>query len=97
MSKVFRFSFDDAFDEDSVAFPQSTTVKHRIYVDDCSTWVPVLWQFCKFLEASGYEGVKEKVVIKTCLPDLDNYLFETIYEKPDWQTDEEDHDYNEEK
>jgi len=96
MSKVYRFAFDDAFDEDSVDHPQCNTVKQRIYVDEGSTWIPILWQFCKFLEATGYEGVKEKVVIKTCMPDLDNYLFETIYEKPDWQTDE-DNDYNEEK
>lgn len=90
MSKVYRFAFDDEFQEDCLSnFPQANTVKQRIYVKDESTWVPILWQFCKFLEATGYEGVKEKVVIKDPYGMHGDDLFETIGPEDDEELDEE--------
>lgn len=91
MSKVYRFAFDDEFQENGLpSYPQATTVKQRIYVDECSTWVPILWQFCKFLEATGYEGVRERVVIKDPYGmHSDDELFETLGPEDDEELDED--------
>jgi hypothetical protein len=69
MSNVYRFIYDSEMDEGSDNFPQCTQIKARHYVDSASTWVPILFQFCKFLEATGFVGVKDKVVI------VDDYNF----------------------
>lgn len=69
MSNVYRFIYDSEMDEGATNFPQCTQIKARHYVNSESTWVPILYQFCKFLETTGYVGVAEKVVI------VDDYNF----------------------
>lgn len=63
MSNVYRFIYDSEMAEGSDNFPQCTQIKARHYFDSCTTWVPILYQFCKFLEATGYVGVTDKVII----------------------------------
>jgi hypothetical protein len=55
--------------------------------DDACTWDVILWQFCKFLEMTGYEGVRNKIKLDDpfglmsrnclfeCLSDEDNSEF----------------------
>jgi hypothetical protein len=71
MSNVYRFAYDSSVDDSDSPYPQATTVKVRHYFDEESTWVPILWQFAKFLESVGYVGVCEKIVIKDRLGLLD--------------------------
>lgn len=79
MSNVYRFIYDSEFAEGFGAHPEASTVKARHYFEDGITWVPILWQFCKFLESTGYVGVCDRVVIKDPYGiEQDNHLFETI-------------------
>ena len=72
MSNVYRFIYDSEYNENSLSvFPQASTVKARHYFEDGCTWHPILWQFCKFLESTGYVGVTEKVVL------IDDYGLDT--------------------
>ena len=64
MSNVYRFIYDSEFSEEATDYPEATSVKVRHYVESGTTWPVVLYQFCKFLEATGYEGVRDKVVIR---------------------------------
>jgi len=79
MSNVYRFIYDSEFAEGFGQHPEASTVKARHYFEDGITWVPILWQFCKFLESTGYVGVCDRVVIKDPYGiEQDNHLFETI-------------------
>ena len=65
MSNVFRFIYDSEFDPNKpTEYPEAVTVKTRHYFSDGTTWPVVLYQFCKFLESTGYCGVTEKVFVK---------------------------------
>jgi hypothetical protein len=64
MSNVYTFNFESPYDDDAVEFPVSSSITHSQTFDEGSTWVPILFQFCKFLESTGYVGVTSKVVIK---------------------------------
>jgi hypothetical protein len=101
MSKVYRFIYDSEFDENEpTEYAEASTVKTRHYFSDGTTWPVVLYEFCKFLESSGYCGVMERVVIKdpynmergglfeTIGP---NQYIETVHEEP---LDNEDKDAN---
>ena len=79
MSNVYRFIYDSEAGEGFGAYPEASTVKARHYFEDGITWVPILWQFCKFLESTGYVGVCGRVVIKDPHGiEADKCLFETI-------------------
>ena len=79
MSKVYRFIYDSEFDtEEPTTYPEATTVKARHYFADFTAWPTILHEFCKFLEATGYNGVMDRVVIKDPYNMETDGLFETI-------------------
>ncbi len=79
MSKVYRFIYDSEFDtEEPTTYPEATTVKARHYFADFTAWPTILHEFCKFLEATGYNGVMERVVLKDPYNMEQDGLFETI-------------------
>lgn len=79
MSKVYRFIYDSEFDNDEpTQYAEASTVKTRHYFSGCTTWPVILYEFCKFLEATGYVGVTEKVVIKDPYGMEENGFLETI-------------------
>lgn len=86
MSNLYRFVYDSGYDEESI-YGESCTIDTKHYFNEDATWVPILWQFAKFLESTGYSGVTEKIVIKSNIPDYDlgDAFFETIYEESDWK------------
>jgi hypothetical protein len=44
-----------------VEFPTDLRVVHEFEMDDATRWDNVMLQFAKFLDATGYVGVYEKV------------------------------------
>ncbi len=79
MSNVYRFIYDSEKGEGYGTCPEATTIKTRHYFEDGITWVPILWQFCKFLESTGYVGVCGRVLIKDPYGiEANTHLFETI-------------------
>lgn len=79
MSKVYRFIYDSEFQEgEPTEYPEASTVKVRHYFADFVAWPKILYEFCKFLETSGYSGVMERVVIKDPYGMESDGLFETI-------------------
>lgn len=79
MSKVYRFIYDSEKGEGFGSYPEASTVKARHYFEEEITWVPILWQFCKFLENTGYVGIAERIVIKDPYGiEQDSCLFETL-------------------
>lgn len=86
MSKLYRFVYDSEYDPDDV-YGESCNIDAKHYFNEESTWVPILWQFCKFLESTGYVGVSDKVIIKENIKgyNLGESFFESIYEEPEWK------------
>ena len=79
MSNVYRFIYDSEKGQGFGVCPEASTVKARHYFEDGITWVPILWQFCKFLESTGYEGVRDRVIIKDPYGmERDSNLFDTL-------------------
>jgi len=79
MSNVYRFIYDSGKNDGFGVSPEASTVKARHYFDDGITWMPILWQFAKFLESTGYVGVTDRIVIKDPYGiEADKCLFETI-------------------
>ena len=65
MTKDFVFTYADSYDEDTQGcYPSSTSVKIEHEFQDDTTWDVILYQMCKFLEATGYVGITEKIIIK---------------------------------
>jgi len=65
VNKFFKFSYHDSFTTDTQGcYPSSTSVKIEHEFEDETTWDVVLYQMCKFLEATGYVGITEKIIIK---------------------------------
>jgi hypothetical protein len=63
--KTFKFTYEDIeYDGDSGNWPDQTTIKAKHEFDDTITWVPVLYQFAKFLESTGYIGVVQKIKVE---------------------------------
>jgi hypothetical protein len=63
--KTFKFTYEDIeYEYQSGSWPQSSVIKAKHRFDDDITWVPVLYQFAKFLESTGYAGVVEKVKVE---------------------------------
>ena len=96
MSNVYRFIYDSELSPDTTEYPEAVSIKSRYYFTDGTTWPVILYQFCKFLESCGYEGVKEKVVIRDPYDVHGDCGFETIGPKvDDWVSvalDNEDKD-----
>jgi hypothetical protein len=93
MSNVYRFIYDSSVSE-AGPYPISTSVKVVHHFDESTAWTPILWQFAKFLESTGYVGVCDKIVIKDpkgCLM-MDGAYFERIGETSlyDYEEDEEE-------
>lgn len=50
---------DNVFNE--VEYPTNLKVVHEFEMDDATRWDNIMLQFAKFLDATGYVGVYEKV------------------------------------
>jgi hypothetical protein len=107
MIKTFTFGYQiqEAHEDDTVPYPINTVLTATHNFNDTCTWDVILWQFCKFLEGSGYVGVTEKVVLKDPLGIMSmNNLFESVgddrfpFDEEDWANEyEEDEEDNEEQ
>lgn len=66
MSSTYEFKFKVYPEEDveDSLFPESSTVTALHEFPMGHTWEPILWQFCRFLESTGFERVREQVIIK---------------------------------
>lgn len=63
--KTFKFTYEDIeYIGDSGSWPNTTTIKAKHEFDDTITWVPVLYQFAKFLESTGYVDVVQKIQVE---------------------------------
>jgi len=62
----FRFIYEggDFEDDSNSPFPSKTIIESFHEFADDQTWETILWQFCKFLEHTGFEGVRKRVVIE---------------------------------
>jgi len=67
--------FDDRFDS---PFPSETVIESRHDFGPDQPWHPILWQFCRFLEHVGFEGVRNKVKIDG---DINDCLFQRYFEE----------------
>lgn len=104
MTKRYEFKFYDydcyESDDDPAPYPVSSSIDATFDFQGGVTWDVILWQFCKFLESTGYEGVRAKIRL------VDNYdfmvynhLFTCIYEPEEINKDEDessDDDWKEE-
>jgi hypothetical protein len=94
--KTFKFTYEDIeYVGDSGDWPNKTTIKVRHEFDDAGTWVPVLYQFAKFLESTGYVGVVQKIQVEDTFGFHADCGFETFGKKED--EIEEDFDDTEEE
>ena len=82
MKKTFEIRFYQHDDEDTLdaaPYPTDSEFTADLTFNDGVTWDVVLWQFCKFLEMTGYEGVRAKIRIEDPLGFMSqNHLFECI-------------------
>lgn len=82
--KTFKFTYEDIeYVGDSGDWPNKTTIKVRHEFDDAGTWVPVLYQFAKFLESTGYVGVVQKIQVEDTFGFHADCGFETFGKKED--------------
>ena len=94
--KTFKFTYEDIeYVGDSGDWPNKTTIKVKHEFDDTCTWVPVLYQFAKFLESTGYVGVIKKIQVEDAFGFHADCGFETFGKKED--EIEEDFDDEEEE
>ena len=107
--KIFKFKYQDTeiSDMETYAAHTKTSAEHKFH--DCTVWIPVLYQFAKFLEGTGYVGVVDKIRIEdkygmnrdmgfeTFGEDEDQVEFELDDEEDAEELVDEDNDYNEEK
>jgi hypothetical protein len=103
MTKRYEFKFTDYecddTDDDSLPYPVSSAIDASFDFQGGVTWDVILWQFCKFLESTGYEGVRERIRL------IDNFgimsqncLFHCIREDDftmDWSDDDTEEDEEE--
>jgi hypothetical protein len=78
---TYRFIYEgQEFDDRSDSpFPSETVLEARHDFDGDQTWHPILWQFCRFLEHVGFEGVRKKVKIDG---DINECLFQRYFDEP---------------
>jgi hypothetical protein len=104
MNKTFKFIYDSGYEDGMDLYPLSSVIKAAHTFDDGTRWQPILHQFCKFLESTGYVGVLEKIVIVDPYAiSYDNHLFHTVRAIPKdeygdefGEDDEEEEDAEEE-
>lgn len=101
MSKSFdiRYYQNDTTEDkeiDYLPYPTSTSINFEYEFGDSVTWDVILWQFCKVLEATGYEGVRERIRVIDPYGIMEqNHLFKCIGSEEDfdwgeWDDTEED-------
>jgi len=106
--KVFKFKYQDTEISQGESWPANTKTSAEHQFHDCTTWIPILYQFAKFLEGTGYVGVVDKIRIEDKYGMNKDMGFETFGEQEElefeWDDEEdaeelvdEDNDYNEEK
>ena len=95
MNKTFKFVYESEEDGHNL-FPNATKLKATHTFDDESRWAPILYQFCQFLECTGYVGVVDRIIIKDPYGIESDFLFETTGMKEYQFDDEEDEDEDEE-
>jgi hypothetical protein len=103
VTKRYEFKFSDFdcnnADDDYLPYPVSSVVDAAFDFEGTVTWDVILWQFCKFLEATGYEGVRSKIRLVDNLGFMENnFLFECITEGDDtydWVFDDTEEDEKE--
>jgi hypothetical protein len=90
MDKKFKFVYDSGYEDGMELYPMASTIKAEHMFQDGTRWQPILHQFCKFLESTGYVGVLDKIVIVDpyAIHD-DSHLFKTIPVLPVVEYDEE--------
>lgn len=86
--KTFDFKFytnDYSNDEDdALPYPISSNLAASHEFSDGCTWDVILWQFCKFLESTGYVGVTDNIrLIDKYGFKSSNMLFECITDNAD--------------
>jgi hypothetical protein len=65
-TKQFEFSYSTNEDPEEVTFadieyPHHKRIDHRVYFTDNTRWPDVLREFAKFLDATGYVGVYDRI------------------------------------
>jgi hypothetical protein len=101
MSKSFEIKYyqNDAEDDngyEDLPYPTSTMINFDFEFGNSVTWDVILWQFCKALEATGYEGVRNRIrVVDPYGIMASNHLFDCIAgdvdeDWGDWDDTEED-------
>jgi hypothetical protein len=100
MDKKFKFVYDSGYEDGMELYPMASTIKAEHVFQDGTRWQPILHQFCKFLESTGYVGVLDKVVIvDPYASHYDSHLFKTIpvfpvnedeygWDDDDWETED---------
>jgi hypothetical protein len=86
MSNHYSFEYRSAYEEDAAPFPEGKTLVSNLTFEESSTWPPILWEFCKFLEATGYVGVTNKVILKDMYgmnDGADGHFFEVLQKEAD--------------
>lgn len=101
MKKTFElkyYQYEEDEDYDSRPYPATTDLSVEFTFDDGCTWDVVLWQFCKFLEMTGYEGVRSKIRLNDPLGFMQqNHLFECIVDEEQRDNFWSDYDAEEDK
>ena len=97
MSNTYKFVYESAKQDDLSEFPKKTSIKAVHEFDEDITWVPILANFCDFLEGIGYVGVSQKIVIKDKFGLMGSGLFfetikEAAYDEEDFDWEDEDED-----
>lgn len=85
MTKRYEFKFTDYdcndTDDDYSPYPVASSIDSTFDFNTAVTWDIILWQFCKFLESTGYESVREKIRLVDNFGIMtNNHLFTCIYE-----------------
>lgn len=65
MSKYISFKYEDysELDEPWSEYPRNSTLNFEYTFEDDTRWPTILQQFVHFLEAMGYVGVRDKIVL----------------------------------
>jgi hypothetical protein len=92
MSKRIKFEYEDysSLEERWSEVPSSVEISSAYTFEDDTRWAVILREFVRFLEAMGYSGVKDQIVL------IDKYdmegpigFFKTVTEDPTKEEEEE--------
>jgi hypothetical protein len=101
--RYYQNSTTEDDDDNYLPYPNSTSIAFEYEFSDAVTWDVILWQFCKVLEATGYEGVRERIRLIDRLGIMSqNHLFTCIDDDDfDWgawdDTEEDEEEASEEE